>query len=169
MTVEIDMEQIEQRTSVIPVEAQALTLPETDFPESPAQTALAFDEGDEVHGQWLGTQSSTLTAIDRLKATIDEETEKLEARVMVEFDAFSQRKNRGLLELTRAMRLMQDVKTDPRITPQLTQLRASLVRNQAALQIHLDAVREVSAIIARSIQEVESDGTYSLMIAGKRK
>jgi hypothetical protein len=48
-------------------------------------------------------------------------------------------------------------------------LRASLIRNQAALQIHLDAVREVSAIIARSIQEVESDGTYSLAIAGKRK
>ena len=37
-----------------------------------------------------------------------------------------------------------------------------LVRgNQAALQVHLDAVREVSSIIARSIQEVESDGTYS--------
>jgi hypothetical protein len=48
-------------------------------------------------------------------------------------------------------------------------LRASLIRNQAALQIHLDAVREVSAIIAHSIQEVESDGTYSLTIAGKRK
>lgn len=163
------MEQIEQQTSVTPVEAQALALPETDLPGLTTQEASAFDEADDAPGQWLGTQSSTLTAIDRLKATIDEETEKLEVRAVVDFDAFSQRKNRGLLELTRAMRLMQDVKTDPRITPQLTQLRASLIRNQAALQIHLDAVREVSAIIARSIQEVESDGTYSLAIAGKRK
>lgn len=163
------MEQIEQQTSVIPAEAQLLTLPETNVLESAAQAAPAFIEENEVPGQWLGTQSSTLAAIDRLKATIDEETDQLEARAIVDFDGFSQRKNRGLLELTRAMRLMQDIKTDPRITPQLTQLRASLIRNQAALQIHLDAVREVSEIIARSIQEVESDGTYSLSIAGKRK
>jgi hypothetical protein len=169
MTAEIDMEQIEQQTSVIPVETQALALSESDLSELATQEASISSEGDELPGQWLGTQSSTLTAIDRLKATIDEETDKLEARATVDFDGFSQRKNRGLLELTRAMRLMQDVKVDPRITPQLTQLRASLIRNQAALQIHLDAVREVSAIIARSIQEVESDGTYSLTIAGKRK
>jgi hypothetical protein len=169
MTVEIDMEQIEQQTSVIPVEAQALVLPETDLPESAVQEAPVFGEADDTPGQWLGTQSSTLTAIDRLKATIDEETEKLEVRAVVDFDGFSQRKNRGLLELTRAMRLTQDIKSDPRVAPQLTLLRASLIRNQAALQIHLDAVREVSAIIARSIQEVESDGTYSLAIAGKRK
>lgn len=169
MTVEIDMEQIEQQTSVIPVEAQALALPETDLPESTVQEASVFGEADDTPGQWLGTQSSALTAIDRLKATIDEETEKLEVRAVVDFDGFSQRKNRGLLELTRAMRLTQDIKNDPRVAPQLTLLRASLIRNQAALQIHLDAVREVSAIIARSIQEVESDGTYSLAIAGKRK
>ena len=71
MTVEIDMEQIEQQTSVIPVEAQALALPETDLPESAAQEASVFGEADDAPGQWLGTQSSALTAIDRLKATID--------------------------------------------------------------------------------------------------
>jgi len=43
------------------------------------------------------------------------------------------------------------------------------VRNQAALQMHLDAVREVSAIIAKSIQDVESDGTYSMTGAGRCK
>ncbi len=57
----------------------------------------------------------------------------------MDFDGFSQRKNRGLLELTRAMRPTQDIKNDPRVAPQLTLLRASLIRNQAALQIHLDA------------------------------
>ena len=65
------------------------------------------------------------------------------------------------------MRLAPSEGTDPRLVPQLARLRASLVRNQTALQIHLDAVREVAAIIARSIQEVESDGTYSQ--AGRRQ
>jgi hypothetical protein len=55
------------------------------------------------------------------------------------------------------------------VAPYLTSLRSSLIRNQAALQIHLDAVREVSAIIARSIQEVESDGTYSLAGSSRPK
>jgi hypothetical protein len=110
-----------------------------------------------------------LSAIERLKATIDEETEKLALRSLVDFDGFSQRKNRGLLELTRAVRLTQGAEADPRVVAHLTRLRASLVRNQAALQMHLDAVREVSAIIAKSIQDVESDGTYSMIGAGRCK
>lgn len=130
---------------------------------------LAPDAGDELAapGQWLGTNTSTLSAIERLLATVDEETEKLEIRASVDFDSFSQRKNRGLLELTRAMRLTQGAGADPRVAPHLARLRASLVRNQTALQIHLDAVREVAAIIARSIQEVESDGTYSVTGSSK--
>uniref|UniRef100_Q07SE9 Flagellar biosynthesis protein FlgN n=1 Tax=Rhodopseudomonas palustris (strain BisA53) TaxID=316055 RepID=Q07SE9_RHOP5 len=124
--------------------------------------ALIADDEPNAPGDWLGTTTSTLSAIERLKTTIDEETEKLEIRAATDFDGFSRRKNRGLLELTRAVRLAENGGVDPRLVPELTRLRASLVRNQAALQIHLDAVREVSAIIAKSIQEVESDGTYSL-------
>jgi hypothetical protein len=133
------------------------------------QAVSSTGEEQSPAGQWLGTNTSTLNAIERLKTTIDEETEKLEVRAVVDFDSFSQRKNRGLLELTRAMRLMNGEGVDPRVMPQLTGLRASLVRNQVALQVHLDAVREVSAIIARSIQEVESDGTYSLIASRKSK
>lgn len=161
------MEQLKQQDTALSLEMQALALPDREM--------LAIAEGMEsparerdVQVEWLGTQSNALIAIERLKATIDEETSKLESRAVVDFDTFSQRKNRGLLELTRAIRLTSDIQGDPRVTPQLTQLRASLIRNQAALQIHLDAVREVSAIIAKSIQEVESDGTYSLPIPGNR-
>ena len=65
--------------------------------------------------------------------------------------------------------MTQAVEADPRVVAHLTGLRTSLIRNQAALQMHLDAVREVSVIIARSIQEVESDGTYSQTGPGKCK
>jgi len=135
----------------------------SDAPVVPAlpHAIAAESEPERAPGQWLGTHASILHVIERLKVTIDEETAGLELRAPVDLDGFGQRKNRGLLELTRAMRLTQDVESDPRVVACLTGLRASLVRNQAALQIQLDAVREVSAIIARSIQEVESDGTYS--------
>jgi hypothetical protein len=161
------MEQIEPQTAASPDDIQALVLPGIDPGDAARDSTGAVDRRKEP-GQWLGTQSSVLLAIERLKATIDEETSKLEAREVVDFDGFSQRKNRGLLELTRAMRGASDLRSDPRVAPQLTQLRASLIRNQAALQIHLDAVREVSSIIARSIQEVESDGTYALIMPGSR-
>lgn len=161
------MEQIEQQDAALSLEAQALVIPDPDLLTAAQVAPLSGSERD-APAEWLGTQSSALVAIERLKATIDEETSKLESRAVVDFDTFSQRKNRGLLELTRAIRLASDIHADPRITPQLTYLRASLIRNQAALQIHLDAVREVSAIIAKSIQEVESDGTYSLAKPGLR-
>jgi hypothetical protein len=136
------------------------------LPALSQQALPGLTDAQNIAAQWLGTNSNTLNAIERLTATIDEETDKLESRLQVDFDSFSQRKNRGLLELTRAMRLTQGIEFDPRVVAHLTRLRASLVRNQAALQMHLDAVREVSAIIARSIQEVESDGTYSLIGTG---
>ncbi len=141
----------------------------TDLLVLPEQALSVAGDEPQAAAQWLGTNSSTLSAIERLKATIDEETEKLELRSLVDFDGFSQRKNRGLLELTRAVRLTQGAEADPRVVAHLTRLRASLVRNQAALQMHLDAVREVSAIIAKSIQEVESDGTYSMIGPGRCK
>jgi hypothetical protein len=160
------MEQIKQDAAPS-LEMQALILPDPEI-LAVAEEALPVVQEQDAPAAWLGTQSSALNAIERLKATIDEETSKLEARAVVDFDTFSQRKNRGLLELTRAIRVATDIRDDPRVAPQLTHLRASLIRNQAALQIHLDAVREVSAIIAKSIQDVESDGTYSLAISGLR-
>lgn len=139
-----------------------------DVPALAQQDAPALDHAEPFPAEWLGTNTSTLSAIERLKVAVDEETAKLEVREAVDFNGFSQRKNRGLLELTRAMRLT-DGAVDPRVVPHLSGLRASLVKNQAALQIHLDAVREVSAIIARSIQEVESDGTYSIAGSSRSK
>ena len=164
------MEKIEeQRNAVARIDEQERSQPEADVPALPELALPDADAEQPVPGQWLGTSTSTLSAIERLKTTIDKETEKLEIREPVDFEVFSQRKNRGLLELTRAMRLTQGAELDPRVVPHLADLRASLVRNQAALQIHLDAVREVSAIIAKSIQEVESDGTYSLAGSSKPK
>ncbi|MGO4711819.1 hypothetical protein [Bradyrhizobium sp. 2TAF24] len=159
------MKQNEERLAGI-IDGQEEHGSSAGLPALPQSALAAVADERPAPAQWLGTDSNTLSAIDRLKATIDEETDRLARREVVDFDVFSQRKNRGLLELTRAMRLTESVEADPRVVAHLSGLRASLVRNRAALQIHLDAVREVSAIIARSIQEVESDGTYSLMEAG---
>jgi hypothetical protein len=143
------------------VERTELARAVANAPVPAQQVAPANDDEKPTPGQWLGTNASILSVVERLKAVIDEETETLESRAPIDFDAFSRRKNRGLLELSRAMRVAKDVDADPRVVPCLTGLRTSLVKNQAALRIHLEAVREVSEIIAKSIREIESDGTYS--------
>lgn len=145
-----------------PHEASGLVVQEgrSDVPVLAHGTLSGADERP-APGHWLGTNASILNVVERLKAAIDEETESLKRRASVDFDAFGRRKNRGLLELTRAMRMSQGLETDPRVASSLSGLRASLLKNQSALRIQLDAVREVSAILARSMQEVESDGTYS--------
>jgi hypothetical protein len=163
------MEEDDEKRNAITLAHGQASHRDTELSALPEQVLHAAGDEQRIPGYWLGTNASTLNAVERLKATIDEETEKLELRAFVDFDAFSQRKNRGLLELTRAMRLTQGAGADPRVVPHLTRLRASLVRNQAALQIHLDAVREVSAIIAKLIQEGESDGTYSSAGPGQCK
>src|SRR6187401_1322479 len=90
----------EQRNVVARIDEQERSLPETGVPALPEQLSPALDTQQPLPGQWLGTSTSALSAIERLKATIDRETEKLEIREPVDFEAFSQRKNRGLLELT---------------------------------------------------------------------
>jgi hypothetical protein len=107
-----------------------------------------------------------LSAIARLEGVIDEETAALQSRRHIDLDGTSRRKNRGLLELVRSTRGVGDLQRDPRIADRLTELRHKLERNRSLLQMHLDAVREVSAIIARTIREAESDGTYSEVAPG---
>ena len=96
-----------------------------------------------------------------LEAVVDEETEALATRQPIDLDTFSNRKSQGLMELNRSMRHIDGARHQELLAPRLTSLKAKLAANQAALQLHLDAVREISGIIANAIREQESDGTYS--------
>jgi hypothetical protein len=51
----------------------------------------------------------------------------------------------------------------------LHRLRHKVEQNLSILEIHMQAVRAVSEIIARAIQERESDGTYSRLLANQEK
>jgi hypothetical protein len=60
------------------------------------------------------------------------------------------------------MRLFRGTEPQENVLQRLAILRSKLERNSTILQIHLRAVQEVAAIIARAIQDAESDGTYSI-------
>jgi hypothetical protein len=102
-----------------------------------------------------------IKTISGLEAVVEEETEALNTRRAVDLDSFSNRKSQGLMELNRSMQHIDGARHQKALAPRLDSLRSKLAANQAALQLHLDAVREISGIIAHAIREQEHDGTYS--------
>ena len=104
---------------------------------------------------------SLFATITGIAAAVEEETAALKARRHVDLDAFSNRKSQGLMELNRVLRLLGPAAKHEAVAERLSGLREKLELNQAVLKMHLDAVREVSQIVANAIREAESDGTYS--------
>jgi hypothetical protein len=108
---------------------------------------------DEVRG--------LLAAILRLENVVEEETAALETGKKIDFDDFSARKSRSMLEFVRLMRARIHLGAEAEITEEVQKLRQKLERNRKILEMHYDAVREVATIIVRAIREAESDGTYA--------
>lgn len=104
-------------------------------------------------------------SLQRLEEIVDQETLALRTRKAVNLKEFNDRKSQALLELTRSLRHVQGAGPDPALAQRIGALKVKLAVNQAALKIHLEAVREVSASIADAIRQAESDGTYTQAIS----
>jgi hypothetical protein len=117
----------------------------------------AVDDGNARPEELRGL----LAAILRLENIVEEETAALTSGNRVDFDEFSARKSRGMLEFVRLMRARMHLGSEVEVTTQVQRLRQKLERNRAVLEMHYDAVREVAAIIVKAVRDAESDGTYS--------
>ncbi|WP_244534628.1 hypothetical protein [Hyphomicrobium sp. CS1GBMeth3] len=104
-------------------------------------------------------------SLQRLEEIVDQETHALRTRKAINLKEFNDRKSQALLELTRSLRHIQGVGSDPALTARVGALKVKLAVNQAALKVHLEAVREVSTSIADAIRQAESDGTYTQAIS----
>jgi hypothetical protein len=112
-------------------------------------------------------RAAFLMTIERLEQVIDLETRELGGFKVADLREFNHRKSQALLELSRVMRGLGDSGLGERGQAKLVRLRAKLDKNLSVLRMHLTAAQEVSAIIARAIQEADSDGTYSAAHAAK--
>jgi hypothetical protein len=130
-------------------------------PLSEASSAAGPARSDDVHG--------LLAAIRRLEGVIEEETTALQSGTKIDFDDFSKRKSRSMLEFVRLMRAQLHLGAETEVTAEVRRLRGKLQRNREVLEMHYDAVREVAGIIVRAIRETDSDGTYSARTAQESK
>lgn len=108
------------------------------------------------------TTPAALAAIaERLEAVLDHETEALQHHRSCDLAEITSRKRQGLLELSRFMPRLVDGAEREIAREQLGTLAVKLERNRMALAVQIGAVREVADIIARTLRDAESDGTYS--------
>lgn len=106
-------------------------------------------------------------AVNRLADILDEETAALRAHTPIDLKASNDRKSLGLIELNRVLRLLESKKPEPLALKVLERLNSKLDANRHFLKLHMEAVREVAAIISQTIREAESDGTYSSAFRSK--
>lgn len=102
-----------------------------------------------------------LRAVRRTRATIDEETSALDNGAAADFGDFRHRKDLCLLELSRRAPALVQPPRDPELIAALSDLKDAIIRNQKTLRCHINAARQVSAIIMKSMAEEDSDRTYS--------
>ena len=143
--------------------------------QDPQSNALARTGSLDLAASQSGTRSpaafeACLRAIERVEQVVDQETHALKRHERGKLDDFTRRKSHGLLELTRAVRTL-DSGAGQSLGPRLRALQAKLSENSAVLRMHLEAVQEISAVMAHAIRDGESDGTYSAALrpSGERR
>lgn len=116
----------------------------------------------QLQGHDMRTEDKTIVmTIERVKSVIDEDTQFLKSGDLTDVAKYSERKNRSLIELNRALKMMpQDQSASERLEIYLKPLRVKLAENADLLSARLNAIREVSDLIAQAIKDAQSDGTY---------
>ncbi|MBH5368537.1 flagellar biosynthesis protein FlgN [Bradyrhizobium glycinis] len=117
--------------------------------------------GDATDAARSDEMRGLLAAIRRLATIVEEETTALATGQKIDFDDFSARKSRSMLEFVRLMRARMHLGGEVEITEEIQRLREKLERNRSILEMHYDAVREVASIIVKAVKDAESDGTYT--------
>ena len=107
--------------------------------------------------------AAALPIIERLSATVEAENRDLEQGRRAKYEAYSQSKNQGLLELSRVIPALSGATAAGPLRDALAELHARLEINRRALAVQLKACEAVSDIIARAIQDGQSDGTYTAL------
>jgi hypothetical protein len=107
--------------------------------------------------------AAALSIVQRLVATIDAENCDLEQGRRVNYEDYSLSKNQGLLELNRLGSALGGATAAGPLRDALVEFHVKLEINRRALAVQLQACHAVSEIIARAIQEGQSDGTYTAL------
>lgn len=124
-------------------------------------TRMTIPDPDTVRG-------IVITIIRRIEGYIDEENAALDRSLEFDFKASNDRKSQGLLDLNQALRRLQRGDINADLQARLKVFREKLAVNLHKIRLHLEAVKEIAAMLSDAIQNAESDGTYTRNIGPYR-
>lgn len=145
----------------------------TALPGAPI-AGLASANGRRPSPPRAGVQDSdaaravVFSVIARIEGYLDEETEALSKSLKFDFKTSNDRKSQGLLDLNQALRRLQKSDVNQDLQLRLATFREKLAVNLRKIRLHLDAVKEIAAMLSEAIQNAESDGTYTRNIGPYR-
>ena len=103
--------------------------------------------------------------IARIEEILSAEAMCLEALQDSQIRQLNERKARALLEFSRTVRSLSADAIDDDLRVRISKLRDALEENKALVARHLSAARDIAALVAKAMEDMESDGTYSSRIA----
>jgi hypothetical protein len=124
--------------------------------------------GRPAANEFAQRPASLAAIIGRIEQAIDEETVSIRTDLDFDLKSSNARKSRYLYELNKAMKAAGNGHHVAEQREAILRLREKLVKNQAAILAHLNAVNEVAQLIQGAIQRAEADGTYSAGEFGRR-
>jgi hypothetical protein len=111
------------------------------------------------------SESATLgiftQAIARVEETLQMETAIVSEYRNDELPMLNERKTRALFDLDRAIKGLHPEDVTEDAWRRVSGLRDQLEESRRLLLIHLNAAREISALIEKVMAESDSDGTYN--------
>jgi hypothetical protein len=113
-------------------------------------------------------RSVVFAVMRRIEGYLDEETIALDKAPSFDLKASNDRKSQGLVDLNQAMRRLKTDDVNTELELRLQTFRKKLTLNLRKIRLHLEAVKEITAMLSDAIQSAESDGTYTRNIGPYR-
>jgi hypothetical protein len=132
--------------------------------DRPSRGALLLNGGQ----QGGSAKVFILSAIDRIEAVVIEETQALRTSMTYDLERSNNRKSHSIVDFNNAVRNLTKSDLDSEIVRRLEVMRRHLRENHTVIQLHLEAAKEISALLSEAMQDAESDGTYSRSASNSR-
>jgi flagellar biosynthesis/type III secretory pathway chaperone len=102
-----------------------------------------------------------LQVVERIENVLTEEQTLVSQSEFADIETLIARKSHLALELSRLMEHAQHAMSNEAVCRSIEKLKANLSENAQLLRRHMDAVCEISSLVAEAIQSASADGTYS--------
>ncbi len=109
----------------------------------------------------VAARAVVVAVIHRIEGYLDEETAALDETPNFDLRVSNDRKSQGLVDLNQAMRRLKNADVNEELEIRLQAFRRKLATNLRKIRLHLEAVKEITAMLSDAIQNAESDGTYT--------